>query len=93
MKQAARDVGIQLIEVLCQLATTFKIQRPLQTHHNAPCSRQGFGLFFDGIVLNVACGGGQAFQQTVKKHLDQLDVVSGGYACHDLNRSVALSKF
>ena len=90
VEQAACDVGVQLVEVLRQITALFEVQRALQAHHDAACTTQGIGFFFDGAMNHVTLGLGQALDQAIKQHLNELNVVGTGHTGDDLNRTVAV---
>ena len=39
MDQSTRDIAVEFVQVLCQLATFLKVKRALQANHNAACTR------------------------------------------------------
>jgi hypothetical protein len=83
--------AIQLIQVVGQIATFFKIQGTLQTNHNAAGACNGFGLLIDIVVLDVTTCRGQTFQQAIKQHLNQLHIVRRGNAAADFDITVTLN--
>ena len=91
VKQAAGHIAVQLIEVVRQITTFFEIQGTLQTNHNAAGTCNGFGLFVDILVLDMTTCCGQAFQQAIKQHLNQVHIVRRGNAAADFDIAVTLN--